>query len=178
MRRRRYQKPTIKNVNGYWIAQYRDLGGTKRKVSLGPVKTTRKGEAEQKLNEILAPINARRDAPSPQMKFGQFVRQVYFPFYKRKWKGSTADANEDRIPHHLVSAFEARTLSSFGRGRDELQALLDGKAAAGLSYSVVAHLRWDLRQIFRMAVSEGHLDRSPAELLFIRRGHEDPRPSG
>src|ERR1035441_4320646 len=31
MRRRRYRKPKIKNVKGYWIAQYRDLGGTKRR---------------------------------------------------------------------------------------------------------------------------------------------------
>ena len=66
VRRRRYQKPRIKNVNGYWIAQYRDLAGRKRKVSLGPVKTTRKGEAEEKLSEILEPINAKRDEPSPQ----------------------------------------------------------------------------------------------------------------
>src|SRR5690349_20503358 len=39
----------------------------------------------------------------------------------------------------------------------------------GLSYSVVAHLRWDLRQIFVMAVAEGFLERNPAELLFIPR---------
>ena len=36
-----------------------------------------------------------------------------------------------------------------------------------MSYSVVAHLRWDFKQIFRMAVSEGYLDRNPAELLFV-----------
>ena len=40
-----------------WIAQYRDLGGTKPKVSLGPVRATRKGVAEERLNAILVPIN-------------------------------------------------------------------------------------------------------------------------
>jgi hypothetical protein len=48
---------------------------------------------------------------------------------------------------------------------DARQIFLDQLAAAGLSYSIVAHLRWDLRQIFRMAVSEGYLPRNPAELL-------------
>jgi integrase len=167
MRRRRYQKPKIKNVKGYWIAQFRDLGGTKRKVSLGPVKTTRKSDAEERLATILEPINSRRDEPSPDMKFGPFVRQIYLSFYRRKWKRSTAATNEDRLEHHLLVEFEERSLGSFTRGRDELQDFLDRKAKAGLSYSVVAHLRWDLRQVFRMAVSEGYLDRNPAEQLFI-----------
>jgi integrase len=167
MRRRQYQKPKIKNVKGYWIAQYRDLGGTKRKVSLGPVKTTRKSDAEESLATVLEPINSRRDEPLPDMKFGPFVRQIYLPFYRRKWKRSTTDTNEDRLGHHLLAEYEERSLGSFSRGRDELQDLLDRKAKAGGSYSVLAHLRWDLRQIFRMAVSEQYLDRNPAELLFV-----------
>ena len=52
--------------------------------------------------------------------------------------------------------------------------MLDEKAASGLSYSVVAHLRWDLRQILRMAVSEGHILRNPADLLFIPRDAKRP----
>jgi len=164
---KRYRKPRIKNVKGYWIAQYRDLGGTKRKVSLGPVKAIRKSDAEERLAKILEPINSRRAEPSPDMKFGAFVRQIYLPFYSRKWKGSTTETNADRVQHHLVSEFEDRPLGSFHRGRDEFQDFRDRKAGAGLSYSMVAHLRWDSRQIFRMAVSEGYLDRNPAEELFI-----------
>jgi integrase len=167
MRRRRYRKPRVRNVNGYWIAQYRDLASIKRKVSLGPVKSTSKREAEEKLHEILEPINSRLDEPSPDIKFGPFIRQVYMPFFSRKWKGSTTATNIDRVNYHLVSEFDQRTLGSFSRGRDELQDFLDRKAKADLSYSVVAHLRWDLRQIFRMAVSEQYLERNPAELLFI-----------
>jgi integrase len=52
--------------------------------------------------------------------------------------------------------------------RDELQALLDRKALT-LSFSMVAHLRWDLKQIFDMAVAEGYLRRNPAALLFTPR---------
>jgi integrase len=74
--------------------------------------------------------------------------------------------NEDRLGHHLTLEFDARSLGSFGR--DELQALLDRKGQT-LSFSVVDHLRWDLKQIFDMAVVEGYLQKNPAALLFTPR---------
>jgi hypothetical protein len=40
------------------------------------------------------------------------------------------------------------------------------KTRAGLSFSTVDHLRWDLKQIFDMAIAEGHIVRNPALLLF------------
>jgi integrase len=165
--RRRFQKPRIRNKGGYWIAQFRDLQGRKRKVSLGPVALTKKTDAERKLARLLEPINSRLAEPTPDFRFGAFVRQVYYPFYRRKWKSSTTICNEGRVGLHLLKEFDARALASFSR--DELQQYLDRKAADGQSYSVVGHLRWDLRQIFRMAVAEGHLMRNPAELLFIPR---------
>lgn len=174
--RRRYQKPSVKNKGGYWIAQYRDLDGRKRKVSLGPVGRTTKYDAETRLAGILEPINARTVEPSSDFGFGQFARQVYLPFYRRKWKASTAESNEGRIAYHLTSIFADHPLTTFTR--HDLQSFLDQKAAVGLSYSVVAHLRWDLRQIFRMAVEEGYLRRSPAELLFVpREAHRAVVPS-
>jgi hypothetical protein len=50
-------------------------------------------------------------------------------------------------------AFRDRELASLQR--DELQDLLDVKGKSGLSFSVVDHLRWDLKSIFDMAVAEG-----------------------
>jgi len=100
--RRRYQKPSVKNKGGYWIAQYRDLDGRKRKVSLGPVGRTTKYDAETRLAGILEPINVRTVEPSSDFGFGQFARQVYLPFYRRKWKASTAESNEGRIAYHLT----------------------------------------------------------------------------
>jgi integrase len=78
---------------------------------------------------------------------------------------------EDRIRHHLVSEFGGATLGTFNR--DRLQQFLDEKAATGLSFSMVDHLRWDLKQVFDMAVAEGFLLRNPARLLFTPR--ECPR---
>jgi len=88
-----------------------------------------------------------------------------------QWKRSTRKENEGRIGYHLTSVFAPRSLRSFSR--DELQGLLDRKAALSLSFSVVDHLRWDLNQIFGMAVVEGYLQRNPAALLFTPR--ECPR---
>jgi hypothetical protein len=52
--------------------------------------------------------------------------------------------------------------------RDELQDLFDLKASE-FSFSTFDHLRWDLKEIFDMAVSEGHRERNPALLLFKPR---------
>jgi integrase len=132
-----------------------------------------KSQAWERLETIPIPINARGRTPSAQCTFGEFIQQVYLPFYRRKWKRSTIPTNEDRVRHHLVAEFEPRPLGGFTR--DELQDLLDRKAKAGLSFSSVAHLRWDLKQVFRMAVAEGYIGRNPAELLFTPR--ECPRPA-
>jgi len=97
--------------------------------------------------------------------FGEFVEQVFFPYYCRKWKASTRGSTMNRIAIHLVADLNDRELS--GLTRDELQDLLDLKAGReALSYSTVAHLRWDLKQVFDMAVAEGHIARNPALLLF------------
>jgi integrase len=125
-----------------------------------------KAQAQAELSAILAPINLASDEPSENTSFGEFVQQVYLPFYRRKWKRSTAMTNEERLAHHLTPEFGPRSLGSMTR--DELQALLDQKGRT-LSFNVVAHLRWDLKQILRMAVAEGYLRKNPAALLFTPR---------
>ncbi len=169
--RRRYQEGSLKKVDGKWIAQWWE-DGHRRKRTLGSISSVPKAEARKQLDAILAPINSRADAPLPTKKFGEFIHDPYLSIYYGKWKDSTAKCNADRLRVHLESIYAERTLGSFTR--EELQALLDEKAASGLSYSVVAHLRWDLRQIFRLAVAEGYILRSPAELLFIPREAKRP----
>jgi hypothetical protein len=108
----RFQKPRLKNKEGYWIAQYRDLEGRKRKVSLGPVSKTKKYDAERELAQILEPINFKSTEPLPASSFGHFVRQVYLPFYQRKWKRSTTETNVERVNYDLVTLFDNRDLKS------------------------------------------------------------------
>jgi integrase len=169
--RKRYQKGSLARCGGKWIGQWWE-DGHRRKKTLGLVSKVPKAQAQKELDAILGPINSRAEAPSPTTKWGHFVTNVYLPFYRRKWKRSTKDTNEDRLRCHLTPVYASRSLGSFNR--EELQTFLDEKAEAGLSYSVVAHLRWDLRQIFRMAVSEGYILRNPAELLFVPRDAKRP----
>src|SRR5262249_30724420 len=119
----------------------------------------------RELAKIVGPLNSRESPPSNSWLFGDFTRQVYLPFYRRKWKRSATMTNEDRIENHLLPAFDGYTLGDFTR--DGLQSYLDGKAAAELSLSTVDHLRWDLKQIFDMAVAEGFL---------LRRGNRFLKP--
>jgi integrase len=169
--RRRHQEGSLLEVDGFWIAQWWE-DGHRRKRTLGRIKKMTKTQAKNELAAIVAPINGREKTLSPNSTFGEFVRGRYLPFFRRKWKRSTTMTNEDRVSHHLIPELDARPLGSFCR--DELQGLLDRKGAAGLSFSTVDHLRWDLNQVFEMAVSEGVLLRNPAQLLFTPR--ECPRP--
>ena len=50
-----------------------------------------------------------------------------------------------------------------------IQLYLEQKAALGVSFSVVDHLRWDLRSIFRLAVQDRIITHNPAEMLFTPR---------
>ena len=169
--RRRYQEGSLLSTDGFWIAQWWE-DGHRRKRTLGRIKEMTKTRAKNELAAIVQPINSREKAFSRISTFGEFIRDCYLPFFRRKWKGSTAMTNEDRIGHHLIPEMQERALGSFGR--DDLQGLLDRKGAEGLSFSTVDHLRWDLKQAFEMAVAEGILSRNPAKLLFTPR--ECPRP--
>jgi hypothetical protein len=56
-----------------------------------------------------------------------------------------------------------------------IRLLLHRKAKQeALSFSVVDHLRWDLKQIFDMAVAEGHMRLNPALLLFTPKDAKKP----
>lgn len=164
--RRRFQKGSLTKVDGRWVAQWWDQGSRKKK-TLGKTSAMTKSMAEAELAAILAPINARYASPSALVLFRDFVRNTYLPFYRRKWKRSTGMTNEARVESYLVTALGDEPLGKLTR--EGLQAFLDQKAADGLSFSTVAHMRWDLRQILRMAMTEGYIARNPAELLFVPR---------
>jgi hypothetical protein len=95
-------------------------------------------------NTVTAPI--RHPSPRDSQEFAHHrIRDAFFPFIKRKWKLSTACTSGDRIRKHLIGDLDAVVLESVTR--DSLQKYLEQKAAAGLSFSVVDYLRWDLRRL-------------------------------
>jgi integrase len=149
----------------YWVGQWREDGRLKSRV-LGKASRITKSKAREKLADIVKPVNERAVfVVEKHVTVNDFVDKVYLPFYKRKWKGSTAMTNEDRVDHHIVAAFGSRELRMLTR--DDLQQFLDSKSS--LSFSTVDHLRWDLKQIFDMALAEGIVTRHPALILFTPR---------
>lgn len=168
--RKRYQKGSLqlRRQGGVWVwlGMWREAGKGRTK-TLGRKGNMTKTEARQALDSILAPLNAWYGPGSWNMRVGDFIRDVYYPYCRRKWKRSTRMTTEERINKHIVPELEESEIRSIGRAR--LQDLLDGKAAAGMSSSVPNNLRFNLKHIFWVAVADGFIDRNPAELLFTPR---------
>jgi len=170
MRKSRYQKGSVKKQRGRWVAMWWVDHSRKSRV-IGLVKNMTKSEARAVVDRIVSEANAKREEDRA-WRFGEFVAEVYFRYYSRKWKASTRVNNMNRVSIHLVDGLGSLELSSFRR--DVLQDLLDEKTRSGLSFSTVDHLRWDLKQIFDMALAEGLVMRNPALLLFTPK--EAPKP--
>lgn len=172
MRRKRYQEGSLQakkyGNHKMWILQYR-VGDSKKHHTLGFCSKMTKSEAKRKQAEFMGEINAKAaTAPDPAIMFGDYLNNVALPFMRTKWKRSTALTTENRITHHLEefseTRLEAMTLKA-------LQAFL-GRKAEDLSRSMVAHLRWDLRAVFKLALAEGYIQRDPTAALFTPRDAE------
>jgi integrase len=170
MRRKRFQKGSLQarkhGRHRVWVACWWENGGRRSKV-LGRCSQMGKGEAEAMLSAILRPLNSGAAQIARQVyTFGQFVDEVYLPFCRRTWKESTAGTSEQIVKTHLVSAFGPALL--YAIQREPLQDFLDRKALE-LSSSVVAHMRWFLSAIFKLAMSDGLMLNNPAAELRIPR---------
>lgn len=124
-----------------------------------------RAEARAAFDKVLAPLQRGKDHACQAVTFGRFVKDEYLTLKSRVWKGSTRSTTEQLICTHLLPGLGKRALASITR--KELQALLDAKADADLSESVVAHLRWQLEAIFEMAQADGLTLTNPASALVI-----------
>ncbi|MGH9628910.1 MAG: hypothetical protein ACRD7E_11345, partial [Bryobacteraceae bacterium] len=172
MRRKRYQRGSIKprkrGGKTYWYAQWREDGSARSK-ELGLYSSMSRAQAEGILAEILQPINmaaGSKQVPVLKHTFGQFVEKVYLPVWTGRWKQSTAMTEVDRIKYHLIQPLGSKATRDITR--EEMQTLLNQKAE-NLSASVISHLRFRLRSIFALALSEGVVERNPAVTLYTPR---------
>jgi hypothetical protein len=125
------------------------------------------------LATILQPINQGVGKPQlPVFTFKGFVDSVYLPVYRGKWKASTTMTEELRVQVHLVGELGSQLMAKIDR--DALQRLLNRKAKV-LARGGVDHLRFRLRSIFTLAVSEGVVQRNPAVSLFTPRKCKESR---
>lgn len=86
------------------VGQWREDGRLRSRIGQS-LKMT-KSKAREKLAAIVKPINERDSHVVDQdVTTKDFVEKEWLPFYKRKWKESTAMTNEDRVNHHIVTEF-------------------------------------------------------------------------
>ena len=170
MRRRRFQKGSLqlrKHADRrVWVVLYYDERGERRYHTLGFASEMNKGQADEKCQAFMREINGgvRTVSPVRPTTVIEFLDEVYLPFYRGKWKESTAGTSENRIRHHIGKELGRERLIDLTLAK--LQKYLEGKAASGLSYSVVDHLRWDLSSMFDMAVSEQVTAVNPTASLY------------
>jgi integrase len=123
--------------------------------------------AEAMLQEILKPVNdGVQNREKLAVTFAAFAETVYIPVFERKWKWSTAQTEGHRIRFHLVPQFGEKLMRDIKR--EQLQTFLD-QLAKKSSRSLIDHLRFRLRSIFRFAMSEGVVERNPADALHTPR---------
>src|SRR5437667_9325216 len=167
--RKRFQEGSLQvrshGKRKMWVVLYR-VGGARKYNTLGVFSKMSKTDAQQKQAEFMKEVNARlAEAPDPDITLGDFLDGVALPFYRLKWKRSTASTTENRITHHLAEFRETRLHAI---SLKTLQEFLNAKAGE-LSRSMVAHLRWDLRALFKLALAEGYTHRDPTAALYTPR---------
>ena len=177
MRRRRFQRGGLsqrkRNGRLYWYLQWREDGRPRSK-ELGPCAEISRAKAEVMRTAIMNPLNMGILKPTkPVYTLGQFIAAIYLPVSRRRWKVSTAMTTEATINAHLVPALGQELLEELTRV--DLQGLLDQTAEAGLSRSVVAHLRCQMHAIVRLAMGEGAIARDPTQGLSAPKFAAEPR---
>jgi integrase len=170
LKRRRFQKGSLqlrrRGKAKKWVVLYYDDAGHRRYHTLG-AGTMTKTAAQGLCDEFMRTVNGSdepEDGRNRPVLLREFIDQVYLPFQRGKWKKSTQGTSENRIMHHIVKELGDGALKDFSL--TGLQAFLEQKANAGLSFSVVDHLRWDLSAIFEMAVAEKVIASNPATRLY------------
>jgi integrase len=170
-RRRRFQRGSLqkrKSGGGLnWIVFWWQ-DGHRRSQILGSCAEMTRSEALAQMAKLLQPVNAHAGQVLPRVRtLADWIRDSFLPFSRRQWKLSTASTTGDRIRKHILTDLGPLQMPSITR--DLLQQYLEQKAAQGHSFSLVDHLRWDLRAIFRLAVQDRLLGSNPAEMLFTPR---------
>lgn len=146
-----------------WRLQWRE-GGAGRTRILGRYADMSRAEADAERDKILGPLNARATAArASSVTLRRFVEDEYLTVKSRVWKASTRATTDQIIETHILAVMGAQTITSITR--KDLQAHLESIAAAELSYSVVAHVRWQLVAIFEMAKGDGLITTNPTDGL-------------
>ncbi len=156
------QNPTVRETptkDSYSLVYYKPDGGRGTKT----FHATSKRAAQLQANAFIAEINRERQerTKSPSMALGIYAETVYLPWKRGQWKASTAVTTEQRIRQHIIGgSLAAVPLAQLDR--TAIQGFLDAKALE--PRSVVSHLRFDLRAILALAISDGLVQTNQADV--------------
>src|SRR5437870_6382865 len=105
--RRRFQRGSLqkrKSAGGWnWIAfWWQDR--RRRGQILGPCSRMSRPEALAEMTTLLQPVNLHAGEPiSRTWTVADWIRDIFLPLCRRKWKLSTASTTGDRIRKHLIT---------------------------------------------------------------------------
>lgn len=121
----------------------------------------RKGDAQRRLNELLASLDKGVYMPPGRLTVAQHLNQWLDGYVKTNCSPRTLDGYQSIIEHHLVPALGGIQLKHLNP--QAIQAYY-GKACEKLSARTVHHQHRVLSQSLKYAVRQGYLGRNPAEL--------------
>ena len=94
----------LSEVKTRWVVLYYDEKSERRYHTLGLAAEMNKGTADEKRQEFMREINGgvRTTKATRPPTVAEFLDQVYLPFYRGKWKESTAGTSENSLRHHII----------------------------------------------------------------------------
>lgn len=175
MARRRYQKGSVKLIDGKWRGRWREdvilADGTVKRVNKKMVLGTKedfktKRLAQRELDLILAPINSVRYRPTHQITFAEFARRWSEKIKPIAYKQGGSQATAGRhVKGKLVPAFGNVELKDITT--EVLQSYVADLLGRGLSAKYVRNIISTMSAMWDVAVSWKYLTHKPfAELIL------------
>src|SRR5262249_19229541 len=130
-RRRRFQRGSLQKRKSAgcwnWIVIWWQ-GHRRRGQILGPCSTMSRPDALAEMATLLQPVNIHAGEPiSRTWTVAEWIRDMFLPLCRRKWKLSTASTTGDRIRKHLITDLGSLEIQSVTR--ELLQRYLEKKVA-------------------------------------------------
>ena len=134
----------------------------KRRRLFETVKSSRKSDAQRRLNELLVGLEKGVYAPPGRLTLAEHLHNWLTGYVKSNCSPRTFDGYESIIERHLVP-----TLGHIQLKHLQPQAIQSyyGKAVEKLSARTVHHQHRVLSQALKYAVRQGYLGRNPCELV-------------
>ncbi len=171
--RRRYQKGSVKFVNGKFIGRWREdvvlLNGTVKRLNRKTILGTKedfktKREAQRKLDLILAPINSLSYHPTHQVTFPEFGArwlEKVLPTYKQGGSQSTAR----RQVRRLIAVFGSLDLTDINT--EVLQSLVAALLKKGNSAKYIRNVVSTASAMWSTALAWNYVMHKPFEGLIL-----------